>query len=707
MPQGRPRSIDPPRGAGAPPGRRVSGDTWAVLTLSLAVLAVYLPPKLLAGSVLYGADAFSLHVRRLEFAREYLFGPSPGLPAWYPRELLGTPFWSNLQNFPLIPTRLPLLLVDPWAAHGLGVNVAAVLSATFTFLFCRRLGTGRLGAAVAGWTFACCGYFSSRVMWGHLPLLEAYPTLPLLLWLVERYRAADSHRALRLGLLALALATACTVVAGHPQLPAYAVGTALLYLPVRLSWRRAVAGAVAMAAGAGCMAFVLFPMARLIGRSTRVLPLAPPVNDVWFPAWRIPSFVWPWLREPENRYVYWDTDCYVGLLALAAVVLLTTRSFVRRRVPAGPWAYLALVAAAALLLALPRPWADPSGGAWTLLRSPARQVYVTVFALAVATGAAVDVLVRWRGRLRAGAAAGAALAIAAVVTAHVADVWHHAAPFVVAVDPPPDPGVPPGLAQGVGDGRVAMDTVHIDPLNRRLDDVGVFDSILLARPYRALMALSGQPQDFNTQIINGPELPARALAWAGVRMVVSKRADLPLQPIQKGETLTVYTVPDPLPRAGFIPHSGARFMNDEAVQRELRSGITPRTDRILLPPTASSGDPEPQGEPATAPPADVKYRRASPDRIEVAVTAPVDGYVRILETPDVGWTATLDGRPVELLVADGFVSAVQVPSGTHEIAMTYSTPGAAAGAALSLLAAAALAVLIAAAPRLAPPAAGA
>jgi hypothetical protein len=679
-----------------------------MLGLSLTVLAVYLPPKLLTGGVLFGADAFTLHVRRLEFARANLFGPSPSLPAWYPRELLGTPFWSNLQNFPLIPTRLPLLLLDPWAAHGVGVNVAAVLSAAFTYLLCRRLGLGRLGAGLAGWTFACCGFFSSRVMAGHLPLLEAYPTLPLLLWLVERCRAADAPRSMRLSLLALAVATACTIVAGHPQLPVYAIGAALLYLPVRLPWRRAFVSAAAIAAGIGCMSFVLLPMARLIGRSTRVLHLAPPVNDVWFPAWRIPALVWPWVREPDDRYVRWDTDCYVGLLSLAALLFLAGRTVVGRRLPSRPWLFLAVVAVAALLFALPGPSADSSGGSWTLLRSPARQVYVTVFAMSVATGAAVDALVRWRGGLRAGAAGAVALAVAVVVAGHVADVWLHAAPFVEAVDPPPDPGVPQGLAQGVGDGRVAMDTEHMDPINRRLDDVGVFDSILLARPYRALLALWGKPPETNTQIINGAELPARALRWAGVRMVVSKRGDLALPLVQKGETLTVYQVPDPLPRAGFVPQSGAVYMDDQAADRELRSGVMPRADRVLLSTSASGGHQvEPQSRPAIAPSADVKYARPSPDRIHVTVTAPSDGYVRILETPDTGWTATLDGRPVELLVADGFVSAVQVPAGTHEIRMTYATPGVTTGALLSAIAAAALALLITTAPRLAPPTAGA
>ena len=232
-----------PKSEPATEPRRADADTWTLLGLALAVLWMYLPPSLFTGDVLYGYDALILHVRRLEFARTPLFGESPSLPAWYPREFLGTPFWSNLQNFPLIPVRLPLLLADPWAAHGIGTNIAAVLAALFTYLLGRRLGLGRLGAAVAGWTFVCCGYFGSRVMAGHLPLLEAYPALPLLLWLVERCRASESARQLRSNLLALALATGAVMLAGHPQIPVYAVGATVLYLPVRLSMRLAITAA--------------------------------------------------------------------------------------------------------------------------------------------------------------------------------------------------------------------------------------------------------------------------------------------------------------------------------------------------------------------------------------------------------------------------------------------------------------------------------
>lgn len=754
----------PTRGAPerSTPPRRAHPDAFWLLALTAGVLWMYAPPGLITGEVLYGYDSFVLHVRRLEFAREHLFGPSPSLPGWYPREFLGTPFWSNLQNFPFIPTRLLLLLIDPWAAHGVGSILAAVLAAAFTFLFCRRLGIGALGAAVAGWTFACCGFFAARVMAGHLPLLEAYPALPLLLWLVERYAGSSggvepqsrqatktatkeeeiaprmdtnaheseegdaspsaassssfvsnrvhswtdpSPAALRRDLLVLALATGCVMLAGHPQLPVYAVGSAFLYLLVRTWGRRALVGAAAMVSGVLCMSFVLYPMFLLVRRSTRVLPLAPAANDVYFPFSGLTTFVLPWHDARPKTDSYWDTVTYVGLLPLVAVIALALRWLLTGRRPARTWLFLAALATFALLLAFPRPWS--AGGGFTILRSPARQLYLTVFGLSLAAGVAIDLLLRFRPA-RAWPRALLPAAAMALVALHVTDlrVFTRGGPFgtfIYTTAPPPDPGVPIGLAQAVGDGRVAMDAEEVDPANRRLDDAGVYDSVLLARPYRALMALSGRPPELNTQIVNGAFLSPRALAWAGVRMVVTERKNLPLPVVHRGEKLTVYSVPNPLPRAGFVPLENVRYADDEAVLSEFRAGLTPSPERMFLPPSAAANAAAPQSAPAptTAPQATIAYRRPHPDTIEIDITAPTAGYVRILESFDPGWTATVNGQPAEILPADTFVSAVKVAPGTHQMRMTYHTPGFAAGLALSAVGAAVLAIVALAAPRFA------
>jgi hypothetical protein len=227
-------------GATAAESRGRLKSAAAAAVMALLVVAVYLPVRSQPGdNTLFAIDYYHLHARRIAFAQEALFAHGT-LPAWYPRELMGTPFWSNIQNFPFIPTRLLLLPLDTRDTMAAGVILAAVLAAVFTFLFARQLGIGRIGAAAAGWTFACAGFFAARVMAGHLPLLEAYPALPLLLWRVEASvgpgaAATGRWRVAQLGVLALAML--CVVLAGHPQLPLYAVVVAGGYLVYR-GWGR-------------------------------------------------------------------------------------------------------------------------------------------------------------------------------------------------------------------------------------------------------------------------------------------------------------------------------------------------------------------------------------------------------------------------------------------------------------------------------------
>ena len=42
---------------------------------------------------------------------------------------------------------------------------------------------------------------------------------------------------------------------------------------------------------------------------------------------------------------------------------------------------------------------------------------------------------------------------------------------------------------------------------------------------------------------------------------------------------------------------------------------------------------------------------------------------------DVGWSATVDGRPAPVLRADYFRQGVAVPAGHHEVRLVYRDPG--------------------------------
>jgi hypothetical protein len=259
---------------------------FAIMIMFLAVLAVYWPPPAQPDSVMIGSDYLQLHSRRMQFARDAIFASGQLLPAWYPREMLGTPFWSNIQNFPFIPTRLLLLTLEPNGpyTYAVAVNLSAILAALFTYLYMRRVGVGRTGSAVAGWTFACSGYYASRVAAGHLPLLEAYPALPLLLWVVESHlQTQERGEPLRRWTAATAISAGCIILAGHPQLPVYSLVVVSFYALWRSGLRRAIWVWGAMALGVGAAAFALVPMAMLTWRSTRVLALANASNDLSMP----------------------------------------------------------------------------------------------------------------------------------------------------------------------------------------------------------------------------------------------------------------------------------------------------------------------------------------------------------------------------------------------------------------------------------------
>ncbi len=677
-----------------------------VFFLLVLTEAVYLRPSILRGDeVLLGMDYLHLHIRRIAFARNALFGARHMLPGWNPQELLGMPFSANLQSFPWIPTRFALFLFDPAFAYAAGVAIAAALAAVFTYNFCRRSGLSVAGAAAAGWTFACAGFFTSRVAAGHLPLLEAYPALPLLLWLIGRALSPEraNRRAFDLGVLAAG--AACIALAGHPQIPVYAVGVAVLYAIVRgRGWLRVkIVSAIALGLGATMAAW--WPMLSLIRRSTRILALAPPDNDVTMPYHRLLAFVAPGVdgwppgsvlssQQPFHGYTYayfWDTTWYLGLLPPLAAIALLVWCIGNRRLPGWPWVFLAVVGLGALLFAL--PLSDPFRRAvpGTFLRSPARLLYVTTFSISVVFGAGVDALMNTLGpRLRQ-------VAVAVCLALHFLDLGGFSL-LLIQHFPPAQSRIPelePILARETGIARVAMDGDDIVPGASSYDDVGGFDSILLASSYRALLALTQSPPDLNVQSFKGASLPIPALRAAGVRFVLTEteRTDLELAGSAAGTFL--YRVPDPAPRAAYFTAAATGFfprgevLDAFVAQQRWDRLMLPVEAKRYLPPARSASNGNGEENRKT-----IAYSRSSSDEILLQTGNAEPGFVHVLESHDPGWSAEVDGVPAPIVLANGFSMAVPVPSGSHAVRLRYRTPGRLFGAILSLLSLCGLAALL-------------
>jgi hypothetical protein len=315
----------------------------------------------------------------------------------------------------------------------------------------------------------------------------------------------------------------------------------------------------------------------------------------------------------------------------------------------------------------------------TLLRSPARLLYLTTFALSAGAAVAIDAVARARvARMRH---AGAVCA-AAILAVHAVDLGRHDRSFVEVSDRfKYDAAELETWRKAVGEQRCAFDYTLLSPGNRAVDDVGFFDSIMLARPYRAFLALARAPETSNLQVMDGAALPTAALAGLCVQSLITAtpRSDLPA--MRQLDVATTYRVPDPAKRASFVPDDAVAFVGDELVLDRFRRGVVELATRMFLSPSAKPAAlPAPETAPEGVPPARVEYRRPESDAILVRMESPRAGYVRVVESWDEGWSATLDGAPAQILIADTFAMAVRVPRGKHEVRLEFRTPGARTGA---------------------------
>jgi hypothetical protein len=79
----------------------------------------------------------------------------------------------------------------------------------------------------------------------------------------------------------------------------------------------------------------------------------------------------------------------------------------------------------------------------------------------------------------------------------------------------------------------------------------------------------------------------------------------------------------------------------------------------------------------------VRERGANRTRLAIHVALPA-AVLSVARTFDPNWHARLDGKELALRLADGFLTAVDVPKGDHEIVLRYENPAFGAGAALTV-----------------------
>jgi hypothetical protein len=116
------------------------------------------------------------------------------------------------------------------------------------------------------------------------------------------------------------------------------------------------------------------------------------------------------------------------------------------------------------------------------------------------------------------------------------------------------------------------------------------------------------------------------------------------------------------------------------------------THPIFEPSARAVVEESPGIEPTGDPPGRTTYEQRGPQAAEVIVESRSPALLVVRNVWDPGWRATLDGRPVPVLVTDYLLQGVAVPAGRHTVELRYDDPWVGygllgSGAALAALAA--------------------
>jgi hypothetical protein len=143
------------------------------------------------------------------------------------------------------------------------------------------------------------------------------------------------------------------------------------------------------------------------------------------------------------------------------------------------------------------------------------------------------------------------------------------------------------------------------------------------------------------------------------------------------EPIRLLRVADPLPRAYLVdrslvaPEPTSFYVVGDAKFDPGLEVVLPTRQRPLEPQAGFSGG--------------ARIVRRLADRVELDVVATGEGYLVLVEAFDAGWTATVDGRPSEVLRANVLFRGVRVPPGRHTVVFAYRPLSVVLGLLLSAL----------------------
>lgn len=150
--------------------------------------------------------------------------------------------------------------------------------------------------------------------------------------------------------------------------------------------------------------------------------------------------------------------------------------------------------------------------------------------------------------------------------------------------------------------------------------------------------------------------------------------------VEGKETTRIESRPTALPRAWITRETVCPVPPEQALRRIQEPSFDFRSTALIE--TCGQTSPPPCDDSR----ADARITSYSPNRIAAQSQSRCAATLVFSEIAYPGWTATIDGRPAPLLLADYLFRAVSVPAGKHEVVLSFVSPGLRQGMALSFVA---------------------
>jgi hypothetical protein len=633
------------------------------------------------------------------------------LPLWWSGVFSGVPMWMQPEMAPLWPVKLLYVVLDPWTATNLTLVAQVALAGAGTWLLCRQLGAGPVGAAFAGIAFAYGGFSISHFR--HPNMHAAAAMLPWMVFAAERaWQTRDAR-----WWPALGMATAGSALTGMPQVTYMALCTVAAWLLVRSvpgMIARERRTAVHLAMGGAALGLGLAASAVTLLPAWQFTPFSPRAGGA---AWEhittqangldlLTIFLSFAAGDPLNGTYSggtypWDVYAYCGVLT----PILALFGFLRTRDRGLKWiAGLAIGLCLLLMLGKATPffgllWSVVPG--FSLWRLPGRWTLILQLMLVVMAGVGLTELVRSRP---------AKLGLIAFL---VVDLWWSQAPHAPIDDLEAWRRPTSAVADAID--RDGYRTYHLDDATTWLHTFETHEGFRDGMgPFRALaeVPLGSLGTVWGLSSPAGyVNLPDQRAMWFWHPIPIFKQHDLlpapqweakrvpaGLQSMLDRASVRWVVSTDPVEQAGYhrVAALDGRsvYRNDGALPRAyVATEWRPVDDierhaawiqdlgstRPAVPSVQTTAAPSAPGAPIVA----AALTERSPEHLEIDVSASGAGWLIVSDTWSPGWTATVDGQPVDIAHANGWQRAVWLDEGARQVTMRFVPPGLVVGAVIS------------------------